>query len=64
MPLYLLRISLDHITFRIPSLLSIAQVFDFPIKFVSEDLTRSVLIVGLERDEHVQRLLERATLVM
>ena len=64
MPLYILRISLDHTTFRIPSLLSIAQVFDFPIKVVSEDISRGVLVVELERDEHVERLLERATLVM
>ncbi len=63
MPLHLLHISLDHPTFRLPSLISVAEVFDFPITFVSEDKFRSVLVVELERDEHVERLLERATMI-
>ena len=64
MPLYLLRVSLDHLTFRLPSLLSIAQVFNFPLFFVSDDKFRSILIVELERDEDVEKLLDRATLIM
>ena len=64
MPLYLLRVSLDHLTFRLPSLTSIAQVLGFSITFVSEDKCRSVLLVELENEEYVERLLDRATLVM
>lgn len=64
MPLYLLRVSLDHLTFRLPSLLSIAELFDFPITFISEDKFRSTLIVELAKEEHVERLLDRATLIM
>ena len=63
MPLYLLHVSLDHLTFRLPSLRSIAQVFNFPLTFVSDDKFRSILIVELERDEDVEILLDRATLV-
>lgn len=64
MPLYLLRVSLDHLTFRLPSLLSIAELFDFHISFVSDDKFRGILVVELEEDEDVERILDRATLVM
>jgi hypothetical protein len=37
MPLYALRVSLSHLSFRIPELLSISQLFGFEIKFVSSD---------------------------
>jgi tRNA (guanine10-N2)-methyltransferase len=63
MPLYLLRVPLSHLTFRIPSLLSVAQLYGFEIRFVSTDLYRSVLIVELEKEEHVQHLLDRAILL-
>ncbi|KAK8845581.1 hypothetical protein IAR55_006297 [Kwoniella newhampshirensis] len=64
MPLYLLRISSEQTSFRIPSLLSIAQVFDFPIRFVSSDLFRGVLVVELQREDDVEKILERDILVL
>ncbi|WRT63816.1 uncharacterized protein IL334_000741 [Kwoniella shivajii] len=64
MPLYILRLSLDHTSFRIPSLLSISQVFNFPIRFVSQDLYRGLLVIELEKEEDVNHLLERETLLL
>lgn len=64
MPLYALRVCLEHLTFRIPSFLSISQLYGFPIKFVSEDLDRGILVVELERDEDVDKLLERGVLIL
>jgi len=64
MPLYLLRVTLDHLSFRLPSLISIAQAFDFPITFVSDDKYRAALLVELEKEEDVQKLVDRATLIM
>lgn len=64
MPLYAFRLSLSHPTFRIPHLLSIAQLFDFPIKFISEDLYRSVLVVELQSREDADRILERGIVAM
>lgn len=64
MPLYLLRVSLQHPTFRIPSLKSIADLYEFPLRFVSEDRSRSGLIVELENDEHAMRFVERGTMIM
>ena len=63
MPLYLLRVPLSHLTFRIPSLLSVAQLYGFEIRFVSADLYRSVLVVELDKEEYVQHLLDRAILL-
>ncbi|WVQ80917.1 hypothetical protein IAT38_003024 [Cryptococcus sp. DSM 104549] len=64
MPLYVFRITQEHATFRVPSLLSISQVYGFPIRFVSEDKTRGVLVLELEKEEDVDKILERETLVM
>jgi hypothetical protein len=64
MPQYLLRLSLEHPTFRLPSLKSIADLYEFPIRFVSEDKLRSVLVVELEKDEDAEKFLERGVLVM
>ena len=66
MPKYMLRITQRHDTFRFPSLLSISQLYDFPINFVSspEDYFRGVLIVELEKEEHVQKFLDRGILVL
>ena len=64
MPRYLLRLSLQHPTFRLPSLRSIADLYEFPIKFISEDRYRSVLVVELNNDEDAEKFLERGVLVM
>lgn len=64
MPLYLLRVSLDHLTFRLPSILSVAQVLHFPINIVSQDKFRSILVVELDKVEYLEGLLDRATLIM
>ncbi|WWC85832.1 uncharacterized protein L201_000699 [Kwoniella dendrophila CBS 6074] len=64
MPQYILRISHEHLTFRIPSLLSISQVFKFPIKIISQNKYRGLLIVELEKEEHVHSILDRHTLVL
>jgi tRNA (guanine10-N2)-methyltransferase len=64
MPLYFLRVSLQHLSFRIPELLSIAKLFNFEIKFVSEHLDRGVLVIEVEKDEYVERILDRGVLVM
>ena len=63
MPIYALRTSLENLTFRIPSILSIAQVYNFRVEFVDENLDRSVLVVKLKNEADVQRLLERGTLI-
>jgi hypothetical protein len=59
MPRYLFRMALSHQTFRVPSLLSVAQLYDIPIKLVSEDPYRGVLVVDLEDETHVQYFLDR-----
>lgn len=64
MPLYALRMCMDHATFRIPSLLSIAQVSGFPIKFISEDLNRGIVVVELENDGNVKDLLDKGILIL
>jgi tRNA (guanine10-N2)-methyltransferase len=64
MPHYVLRMCMEHPTFRIPSLLSVAQQYGFAIRFISEDLYRGVLVVELDNEEDVDRLLERGTLVL
>jgi tRNA (guanine10-N2)-methyltransferase len=64
MPLYLLRISLQHPTFRLPSLKSIADLYEFPLKFISEDRYRSALVVELRNDQDAMRIAERGTMVM
>lgn len=63
-PIYLFRITLHHPTFRIPELLSIAKLYDFEIEFVSTNLHRGVLLVRLDNDEQVDKILERSVLVM
>jgi len=64
MPQYILRLSLEHPTFRLPSLKSIADLYGFPLRFISEDKLRSVLIIELEKDEDAEKFLERGVLVM
>ena len=64
MPRYILRLSLEHPTFRLPSLKSIADLYGFPLRFISEDKLRSVLIIELEKDEDAEKFLERGVLVM
>ncbi len=63
MPVYFLRLALSHSTFRIPSLLSIAELYGFTITFLSEDRYRSILVVEVEKEEYIHRLLERGTLI-
>ncbi|WVR03593.1 hypothetical protein IAU60_000585 [Kwoniella sp. DSM 27419] len=63
MPIYLLRIAQEHESFRLPSLLSVSQLFGFSIKFLSEDPYRGVLVVELDSEEYVHRLLERNVLM-
>ena len=63
MPLYAFRFSQEYLSFRVPSILSIAQVFDFPIKFINEELDKSILVIELEKEEDARRILERGTLV-
>lgn len=64
MPLYLLRVSLQHPTFRLPSLKSVADLYEFPLKFVSEDRYRSALVVELRNDQDAMRFAKRGTMVM
>lgn len=64
MPHYIFRVSMQHPTFRLPSLQAVADLYEFPIRFVSEDCFRGVLIVELEKDEHAEKFLERGTMVM
>ena len=64
MPRYILRLSLEHPSFRLPSLKSIADLYGFPLRFISEDKLRSVLIIELEKDEDAEKFLERGVLVM
>jgi tRNA (guanine10-N2)-methyltransferase len=42
----------------------IADLYGFPLRFVSEDKFRSVLIIELEKDEDAEKFLERGVLVM
>jgi tRNA (guanine10-N2)-methyltransferase len=64
MPHYLLRVSLAHESFRIRSILCVAELYNFPIKFISEDRFRSILVVELEKDEDAEKLLDRAILIL
>lgn len=64
MPRYFLRVSLEHLSFRIPELLSIGELFGFEIKFVSKDLYRGILVIDVDKEEHMQKILDRAVLVM
>jgi tRNA (guanine10-N2)-methyltransferase len=59
MPLFLLRMTLSHMTFRIPSLLSAAQIYGIPLKIISTEYARGVLVIQLEEPEHIHHLLER-----
>jgi tRNA (guanine10-N2)-methyltransferase len=62
--LYFLRVSLEHLSFRIPELLSIAQLFNFEIKFVSKELDRGVIVIDVEKEEYIEHILDRGVLVM
>lgn len=66
MPQYFLRSSMEHLTFRIPELLSIAKLFDFPIRFITpeEDLQRGVIVIELDDEKHIQHILDRSILTM
>lgn len=55
---------MEHATFRIPSLLSVAQLYGFSIKFISEDADRGIVVIELDDDEDVDKLLERGTLIL
>ena len=64
MPLYLLRMSGEHLSFRLPCLLSVAKLYEFEIRFISQDLYRAGLVVELDKEEHLEILLDRAVLVL
>lgn len=64
MPLYFLRVSLEHLSFRIPELLSIAKLFEFELKILSTDIYRGVIVIEVDKDEYVERILDRGVLVM
>jgi tRNA (guanine10-N2)-methyltransferase len=64
MPKYVLRMSMEHPTFRIPNLLSVAQTYGFPLKFISQDLSRGIMVVELEKEEDVGKLLDRGILIL
>ncbi|ORX34805.1 S-adenosyl-L-methionine-dependent methyltransferase [Kockovaella imperatae] len=64
MPQYLLRIAQENLTFRLPHLYSIADVFNFELKIVSTDLYRGALVVELEDEKHLQQLLDRGLQIM
>ncbi|RXK40763.1 hypothetical protein M231_02015 [Tremella mesenterica] len=64
MPIYLLRVSLDHLSFRLPSLISIGDLYGFSINFLSEDTSRAGLVIELEHESHLQHILDRGVLVI
>lgn len=64
MPVYFLRVSLEHRSFRIPELLSISQLFGFELKFLSTELDRGVLVIEVEKEEYLEHILDRGVLVM
>jgi tRNA (guanine10-N2)-methyltransferase len=55
---------LSHPTFRVPSLLSVAQLYGIPMKFISSDLQRGVLVAELEDIRHADYFLERCITVV
>lgn len=59
-----MRASLEHLSFRIPEIMSIAELFGFKIDIVSEELDRGILVVDVEDEEHIERLLDRSILVL
>lgn len=63
MPRYFLRVSLEHLSFRIPELMSIGELFGFKIDIVGEYSDRGVLIIDVEKEEHMEKILDRAILV-
>lgn len=66
MPQYFLRSSMEHLTFRIPELLSIGELFGFPVRFVTpeKDLQRGVIVIELDDEKHIQHILDRSILTM
>lgn len=61
--LYLLHVSANHPSFRIPELLSCAKTYNFPIDIAWEDEARPFVIVGLRKDAHARKLAERCMAV-
>lgn len=57
---------MEHLTFRIPELLSIAKLFGFNINFITpeEDLQRGVIVIELDDAKDIQHILDRSILTM
>ena len=64
---YLFVFSQVHDEFRIPELLSVAELYGFEIKFPEnpedKDTTRPFMLLELESEEHARLLAKRCTLI-
>lgn len=65
---YLFVFAQAHDEFRIPELLSVAELYNIEITFPDEDLSkldvsRPFMILGLENEEDVKKLAERCILI-
>lgn len=64
MPRYFLRGSLEHPSFRLPEIHSIATLFGFEVTIVSEAPEKGIIVVDVEKEEHIERLLDRGVLIL
>ncbi|GMK59924.1 hypothetical protein CspeluHIS016_0901410 [Cutaneotrichosporon spelunceum] len=63
MPRYFIRGSLEHPSFRLPEIHAIAELFGFQVRVISEEPEKGILIVDVDSEEHIERLLDRGILV-
>lgn len=63
MPRYFIRGSLEHPSFRLPEIHAIAALFDFEVRVITEAPEKGILIVDVDSEEHIERLLDRGLLV-
>ena len=59
MPRYFLRVCLDNLSFRLPSLKSVSDLYGFDLRIISEDPLRGVLEVDVHDESAIEHLLDR-----
>lgn len=64
MPRYFLRGSLEHPSFRLPEIHSIATLFGFEVRVISEAPDKGILVIDVDNEECIERLLDRGILVL
>jgi tRNA (guanine10-N2)-methyltransferase len=64
MPRYFLRGSLEHPSFRLPEIHAIGELFGFEVRVISEAPEKGIIIVDVDKEEHIERLLDRGILIL